>query len=141
MATYPRGGPDPELHDEPVENSEHNTTSNPPSKTGTLTKPARPPPPHSSHGATTTASDPSVNANKAKGGVSMNPAFASVSYRPMEPQKASNVPKAASTLVQGTKNDFRVEDFEPNTANPFDNLELKSLNDMEELQRVLGKDS
>ena len=93
--------------------------------------PPRPPPPKAA------VSDNSKECS----GVSLNPLFASVSYRPLEPQKATKPSGGAVTQSSNaTNNGFRAEDFEPNSHNPFDNLELKSLNDMEELQHVLAKD-
>ncbi|XP_055354570.1 ubiquitin-associated protein 1-like [Paramacrobiotus metropolitanus] len=94
-------------------------------------KPARPPPPqphaHSSASAEGTAA------------VRLSPTSASVTYQqsvPLQPQKVSPQPQIPRPNG-ATNHSFRVEDFEPNAANPFDAEELKSLNDMEELQRVL----
>ncbi|OQV20201.1 hypothetical protein BV898_05757 [Hypsibius exemplaris] len=93
----------------------------------TVTKPKGPPP------------RPPPPVKDAAAGVSINPFLASVSYRPMEPQKAQ-LPGASAEAAPSNAHTFRVEDFEPNSANPFDHLELKSLNDMEQLQQVLARD-
>lgn len=41
---------------------------------------------------------------------------------------------------QNDKSPFNIKDFENDTSSPFDNMELKSINDMEELAQVLNKD-
>ncbi|XP_057665174.1 ubiquitin-associated protein 1 [Diorhabda carinulata] len=38
------------------------------------------------------------------------------------------------------KSPFNISDFENDTSSPFDNMELKSINDMEELAQVLNRD-
>ncbi|XP_023017359.2 uncharacterized protein [Leptinotarsa decemlineata] len=41
---------------------------------------------------------------------------------------------------QHDKSPFNISDFENDTSSPFDNMELKSINDMEELAQVLNKE-
>ncbi|CAH1118856.1 unnamed protein product [Phaedon cochleariae] len=43
------------------------------------------------------------------------------------------------TCKQNDKSPFNISDFENDTSSPFDNMELKSINDMEELAQVLNK--
>lgn len=46
-------------------------------------------------------------------------------------------PTAASFPAPTDKSPFNIAEFEDDTSSPFDNMELKSINDMEELARVL----
>ena len=72
--------------------------------------PPRPPPPAPSSGSRV---DPAA-------GVSLNPLLASVSYRPLEPQKAQLPGATSSVETANPHRGFRVEEFEPTSANPFD---------------------
>ncbi|XP_063245080.1 ubiquitin-associated protein 1 [Bacillus rossius redtenbacheri] len=47
---------------------------------------------------------------------------------------------ASSTSTQDYSSPFNLSDFEADTSSPFDNVELKTINDMEELAHVLHPD-
>lgn len=44
---------------------------------------------------------------------------------------------SSNSNVQNHSKDFNISDFEQDTSSPFDNMELKTLNDLEELAHVL----
>lgn len=55
------------------------------------------------------------------------------------PLKATVAPQSCNSTVDD-KSPFNISDFEEDTSSPFDNMELKTLNDIEELAQVLKKD-
>lgn len=55
------------------------------------------------------------------------------------PLKATIAPNNCNSMVDD-KSPFNISDFEEDTSSPFDNMELKTLNDIEELAQVLKKD-
>lgn len=56
------------------------------------------------------------------------------------PLKNSVVANNNMSCKPTDRSPFNISDFEADTSSPFDNMELKTLNDMEELARVLKKD-
>lgn len=58
------------------------------------------------------------------------------------PTQLPNIPNCQSYNApkNNDKSPFNISDFEADTSSPFDNMELKTINDMEELAQVLKND-
>ncbi|CAG9858038.1 unnamed protein product [Phyllotreta striolata] len=59
---------------------------------------------------------------------------------PQASMQLHTYPNKPANNIQNDKSPFNIKDFENDTSSPFDNMELKSINDMEELAQVLNKD-
>lgn len=59
---------------------------------------------------------------------------------PLEPIKHSEIVKSSSTINNNTNNNTNnIKDlFDSNTLDPFNDLELKTINDLEELKKILN---
>lgn len=58
----------------------------------------------------------------------------------LKPVQLQNDGKQLGSKEVDTKSPFNLSDFESDTSSPFDNMELKSINDLEELAQVLNQE-